>query len=70
MDAIYIYIYAHVRFNDLDLGAKSRWVGKGKNSALKALDNNMTHETCYNGRPFLPDLDLDFANVKWLYHLL
>ena len=31
--------YAHARFDDLDLDARSEWVGKGKKSALHALGN-------------------------------
>ena len=29
--------HAHAHFNDLDLDARSEWVGKGKKSALHAL---------------------------------
>ena len=28
------YIYAHASFDDRNLDARSRWVGKGKKSAL------------------------------------
>ena len=35
MDAI----YAHARFDDLNLDARSQWVGKGKYSALNYFDN-------------------------------
>ena len=35
MDAI----YAHAHVDDLDLDARSQWVGKGKKSALNALGN-------------------------------
>ena len=32
-------ISAHTRFDDLDLDARSKWVGKGKNSVVNYLDN-------------------------------
>ena len=32
-------LYAYARFDDLDLDAMSKWVGKGKKSALHALSN-------------------------------
>ena len=35
MDAL----YAHARFDDIDLDARSQWVGKGKKSALHAVGN-------------------------------
>ena len=33
------YNYAHARFNDLDIDARSHWVGRGKTSALNYPDN-------------------------------
>ena len=36
MHAIY---YVHARFDDVDLDARSQWIGKGKQSALHALCN-------------------------------
>ena len=44
MAYIYIYIYAHVRLDDLDLDARSQWVGKGKVSALNYLDNKASNK--------------------------
>ena len=39
-DGILMYaLYAHVRFDDLDLDARSQWVGKGNKSALHARGN-------------------------------
>ena len=32
-------IYAHARFDDLDIDARSQWVGKGHKSELNALGN-------------------------------
>ena len=59
-------LYAHVRFDDLDLDARSQWVGKGKKSALhafgnykQAIDINVATTVGY----VLLDLELDFANV-------
>ena len=31
--------YGHARFDDLDLDARSHWLGRGQNSALNDLDN-------------------------------
>ena len=36
---VYLCMDAHARFDDLDLDARSQWVGKGKNSSLNYLDN-------------------------------
>ena len=33
------YDYAHAHFDDLDLDAGSKWVGKGKKSVLNKPDN-------------------------------
>ena len=33
------YDYAEARFDDLDFDARSKWVGRGHNSALNYLDN-------------------------------
>ena len=54
-------IYAHDRFDDLDLDARSDWVGKGKKSTLHYLNNKISnkHYTCYNDRPCLGDLDFE-----------
>ena len=35
------YTYAEARFDDLDLDARSQWVGKGENSALNALGKSV-----------------------------
>ena len=32
-------LYAHAHFDDLDLNARSQWVGKGNKSVLHALGN-------------------------------
>ena len=53
MDAI----YAHARFNDIDLDTRSQLVGKAKN------------QRCMQA--IFRDLDFDFANASiWLGHLL
>ena len=59
MDAL----YAHARFEDLDLDAKK---AKAKqNSALHALGNKQATRSklATTGNHFLRDLDLDFTNV-------
>ena len=35
-------IYAHDHFDDLDLDARSQWLGRGQTSALSYLDNEAT----------------------------
>ena len=54
-------IYAHARFDDRDLAARSQWVSKGKNSALNYLEGSNKPYTYYYGRSFLSDLN--FENV-------
>ena len=58
-------IYDHARFNDLDLDARSQWVGKGKESALHAAISNYkaSIKLATTVDHFLRDLVLDFANV-------
>ena len=63
MDAI----SANARFDDLDLDARSQWVGKGEKSALHALGNYkqaISIKLATTVGHFFPDLDLDFANVN------
>ena len=38
-DRLMYGMYAHARFDDLGLDARSQWVGRGRNSALNYLDN-------------------------------
>ena len=39
---VYMAYYAHARFDDIDLAARSQWVGKGKTkkSALNDIDKS------------------------------
>ena len=47
--------YAHARFNDLDCEARSQWL-----LGVACMLSATKQATCYNGRPFLCDLHLDF----------
>ena len=64
-------LYAYARFDDLDLDARSQWVGKGKTSALHALGNKASnkHYTYYNGMPFFY-VSLTLQTVIWLDQLV
>ena len=55
-------IYAHARFDDLDIDARSQWVGKGKQLTLNALCKLATTVV-----RFLRDLD--FQTFIWLDYL-
>ena len=68
MDAI----YARARFSDLDLDARSQWVGKAKKSVLHALSSKASNNWISIKLAtkvglvfyyFLRDLDRDFPNV-------
>ena len=66
------YIYAHARFDDLDLDAGSHSGSakfkKNQRCVHSATKQAISIKTCYNGKLlfffflFLRDLDLDFAN--------
>ena len=51
-----IIVYAHYRFDYLDLDGRLQWVGKGKKSALNAPCNYIKLATTVGH--FLRDLDL------------
>ena len=37
-------IYAHAHFDDLDLDARSQWIGRGKQSAFNYLDKQLSQQ--------------------------
>ena len=39
VDLYMAYYYAHARFDDLHLDARSQWVGTGKNSLMNDFEN-------------------------------
>ena len=71
MDALY---NAHARFDDLDLGTRSQWVGKGntknQHCVLSATKPAKSIKLATTIGHFLQDRDLDFANVFQLVQLV
>ena len=37
-------IYAHARFGDLDIDARSQWVSRSETAALNEIDNEASNE--------------------------
>ena len=61
-------IYAHSHFDDLDLDARSQWVGKGKKYSVelsRLLSKQISIKLAAMVGPFL--CDLDFAKEKFVY---
>ena len=58
-------LYAHSRADDLDLDARSPWLGGGKHSALNYLDNKQTISITLatTVAHMLHDYDYDFENI-------
>ena len=56
VDVCMAYNDAHSRFDDLDLGARSQWVGKCKTISVE-LSRQLSCETV--GHFFLRDLDIE-----------
>ena len=57
-------LYAHARFNDLDLDARSQWIGNGKlnqRCMLSATKQAISIKLATAVGHFIRDLDLDFA---------
>ena len=51
------YIYAHARFNVLDLDARSLWLGRGKHSALNISTTEQAISVLLTTVPHVPDFE-------------